>query len=258
MANKTSTANDTIEIECRGVGCNTGTGKFPPVKIPNGGHNTTLDELVILVSNSLDFGWNWFYYHIRCVRGAILLNGRSEDAAKLVMTVAEVIEQHGPIKMIGVVGSMRGDARHLTGSTMLESIRMNEDDQDDGDNDANKKSETVMIGGISFDDVDGDTSMLRVSTLPSSDGSSGSSSAVLSWYAGGHCLIDSVSSLKFDPNDTTLTCPQPILPTPFTNGRVWNTLVAVLNPGDDTNELLGRIHTMLSEATTEVVLEGFP
>ena len=186
-----------------------------------------MDELVILVSNSLDFGWNWFYYHIRCVRGAILLNGRSEDAAKLVMTVAEVIEQHGPIKMIGVVGSMRGDGRHLTGSTMLESIRMNdEDDQDDGDNEANKKSETVMIGGISFDDVDGDTSMLRVSTSPSSDGSS----AVLSWYAGGHCLIESVSSLKFDPNDTTLTCPQPILPTPFTNGRVWNTLVAVLNP----------------------------
>ena len=260
MANKASTANDTIEIVCRGVGCNTGTGKFPPVKVPDGGHNTTLDELVILASKGPDFGWNWYRYHVMCVRGGILLTGNPEDAAKLVMTVAEVIEQHGPIKMIGVIGSMRGDGSHLTGSTMLESIRINAaaaaaaaKKEEDGDDDANKKSETVLVGGVSFDDVDGDTSTLRVSTSSSSDGSD-----VLSWCAGGHCLIESVSSLRFDPDDMTLTCPQPILPTPFTNGRVWNTLVAVLNPGTDTNELLGRIRTMLSEATTEVALEGFP
>ena len=261
MANKTTTATGTIEIECRGVGCNTGGGKFPPVCIPDGGHNTTLDELVILASNGPDFGWNWYSYHIRCARGAILLTGKPEDAVKLVMTVADVIEQHGPIKMIGVIGSLRGDGSRLTGSTMLESIRMNvaaaaaANKEGEGDDDANKKDDMALVGGVSFDDVDGDTSTLSLSMSSSSDGSS---SAVLSWYAGGHCLIESVSSLKFDLDDMTLTCPQPILPTPFTNGRVWNTLVAVLNPGTDTNELLGRIHTMLSEAATEVALEGFP
>ena len=159
---------------------------------------------------------------------------------------------------------MRGGAKaHLTGNTMLESIQINAATaaaaaakaEDDGDN--AKKSETVLIGGVSFEDVDGDTSTLHVHVSTSSS-SDGSSSNVLSWYAGGHCLIESVASLKFDPNEMTLTCPQPILPTPFTNERVWNTLVAVLKPGPDTNEVLGHICRMVSETTVEVALEGFP
>jgi hypothetical protein len=275
MANKaSSTADETIEIVCRGIGCNTGTGKYAPVKVLDGGRNTTLDDLVILASKAgPPFGWNWYRYIIMCTRKGLRLTGCSEDASKLRMTVAEVIEQHGPIKMIMLSGMMRGGAQtHLTGNTMLESIRMNEAKaavaatamttatvtaaakEEGGNDDTEKKSEAMLVGGVSFDDVDGDTSTLRVSTLSSSDGSS---SDVLSWYAGGHCLIESVSSLKFDPDEMTLTCPQPILPTPFTNERVWNTLVAVLNPGD-TNELLGRIRTMLSETMSEVALDGFP
>ena len=113
--------------------------------------------------------------------------------------------------------------------------------------DAKKKSEAKdmeaanddtasILGEVSFDDIDGDTSTLRLFFFEGEkEGVNTTSSTVLSWFAGGHCLIKSVSSLRFDPDKMTLTCPQPILPTPFTNGRVWSTLVAVLKPGTDTN-----------------------
>ena len=117
---------------------------------------------------------------------------------------------------------------------------------------ANDKKTTSIQQEVSFDDVDGDTSTLRLTS------SSSGSTAVLSWCSGGHCLIESVALLRFDPVTGTMTCPQTILPTPVTNERVWNTLVSVLNPANDTNELLGRIKTMLSETTSGVVLEGFP
>ena len=117
---------------------------------------------------------------------------------------------------------------------------------------ANDKKTTSIQQEVSFDDVDGDTSTLRLTS------SSSGSTAVLSWCSGGHRLIESVALLRFDSVTGTLTCPQPTLPTPFTNERVWNTLVAVLNPANDTNEFLGRIRTMLSETTSAVVLEGFP
>ena len=266
MENKTSsTADETIEIVSRGMGCGTGPGKYAPIIIHDGGRTTTLDELVIMAAKGAPLGWKWYRYHIMFATNAITLNGHPEDAAILVRTVAEIIEQHGPIKMTIVSGSMRGGAKaHLTGSTMLESIHINAATvaaaakaEDDSGNDANKKSETVLVGGVSFEDVDGDTSTLHVHVSASSS-SDGSSSNVLSWYAGGHCLIESVTSLKFDPGEMTLTCPQPILPTPFTNERVWNTLVAVLKPGPDTNEVLGHISRMVSETTVEVALEGFP
>ena len=61
-----------------------------------------------------------------CTNKSIQLKGRGEDAANLMMTVAEVIELHGPIKMIMLSGWMRGARTDLTGSTMLESIRINE------------------------------------------------------------------------------------------------------------------------------------
>ena len=157
-------------------------------------------------------------------------------------------------------------ASHLTGSTMLESIRIAA--KTENSKDAKKKSEAkdteaanddtaLILGEVSFDDIDGDTSTLRLFFFEwKKDGVSTTSSTVLSWFAGGHCLIKSVSSLRFNPDNMTLTCPQPILPTPFTNGRVWSTLVAVLKPGTDTNELLGRINDMLSKAADDLFGTG--
>ena len=254
----TQMADDTIEIVCWGIGCNTRiNGKYPPIKVPDRGRNTTLDELVILASKGKTAPWNCYSYIIQCTNKTFTLKGQPEDATKLMMTVAEVIEQHGPIKMIMLSGYMRG-ASHLTGSTMLESIRIlakTENSKDvkgmseTKDTEAANDDTALILGEVSFDDIDGDTSTLRLFFFEwKKDGVSTTSSTVLSWFAGGHCLIKSVSSLRFDPDNMTLTCPQPILPTPFTNGQVWNTLVAVLKPGTDTDELLRRISMLLSES----------
>ena len=92
----TQMADDTIEIVCRGIGCNTGiNGKYPPIKVPDRGRNTTLDELVILASKGKTAPWNCYSYIIQCTNKTFTLKGQPEDATKLMMTVAEVIEQHG-------------------------------------------------------------------------------------------------------------------------------------------------------------------
>ena len=260
-------ADDTIEIACWGIGCNTGgsiNGKYPPIKVPDRGRNTTLDELVVLASKDKPAPWNCYSWYIHCTNKCINLRGDPEDATNLVLTVAEVIEQHGPIKMIMLSGRMRGPASCQ--GTMLESIRIAA--KTENSKDAKKKSEAKdmeaanddtasILGEVSFDDIDGDTSTLRLFFFEGEkEGVNTTSSTVLSWFAGGHCLIKSVSSLRFNPDNMTLTCPQPILPTPFTNGRVWSTLVAVLKPGTDTNELLGRINDMLSKAADDLFGTG--
>ena len=183
----------------------------------------------------------------------VRLSGALKDIDMLKKTVAEVAEDLGPIDAITLCGSLRGYCRapvdFRSGESMLDCLRrgaptgsgfeaaekartaarLAEEESAAGAGDAEP-----ILGEVTFDDTDGDTSTLRMTAA-----------CGLSWHAGGHCLIERVSTLHFNPQDCTLTCPQPIRATPFTGGKVWNTLTAVLQPGSVTDELLGRIKAMV-------------
>jgi hypothetical protein len=251
------------------MGCNT-------IQVPNGGRDTTVDQLVMMAAECAPFKpWALYSFFIHYEQGGVHRSLNPElDVDKLEMTVAQFTERHGRILDVNLSGWMRGNTRFETVvGSMLETIRLEEaraaanvaETSGAGSKGEQKSAGTAntdkasILGEVSFDDVDGDRSTLCVSSSPGGGGN------ILSWLAGEHCLIEQVSSLQWDPKISTLQCPQPILPTPFTNGKIWATLVAVLEPGTDTNELLGRIRAMLDETMTAdqgerggVTLDGFP
>jgi hypothetical protein len=255
-----------MQIRCRGLGCGTGDRVYAnPVSATPA---TTVDELVTRATECVreySGGVDWWCFSF-IIHGNgdkknkvhfIKISGQLEDIDVLKKTVAEVSEDLGPIQSIMLCGSLRGSCRapvdFRAGETMLDCLRRGAP-TGSGFEAAEKSRATArraedeaaaagagdaesIMGEVTFDDTDGDTSTLRMTAARG-----------LSWHAGGHCLIECVSTLRFNPEGSTLTCPQPIRATPFTGGKVWDTLTAVLQPGPATDELLGRIKAMVENS----------
>ena len=252
-----------MQIGCRGLGC--GTGDRVYANSVSATPATTVDELVTRATEcareySGGSDW-WCFSFIISGNGDkenkmhfAKISGQPEDIDMLKKTVAEVVNDLGPIQHITLCGSLRGYCRapvdFQVGETMLDCLRRGAptgsgfeaaekaraaaEQAEDKAAAAGAGDAGSILGEVTFDDTDGDTSTLRMTAARG-----------LSWHAGGHCLIERVSTLRFNPEGSLLTCPQPIRATPFTGGKVWDTLTAVLQPGPATDELLGRIKAMV-------------
>lgn len=218
----------------------------------------TVDELIMLAAACPRevCGGEWWCYSFVIVcpekKKFFPIKGQLEDLDILKKTVAELIAENGPIQSILITGSMRGSCKYpvdfRAGESMLDCLSRGapvysgwkaQQDKMNAATEPEPKSQagSEAVGEVTFDDTDGDRSTLRMST-----------GGELSWHAGGHCLIAKVCTLRFSKEDSTLTCPQPINATPFTNGRTWATLTAVLEPGESTDALLERIKALVASA----------